>query len=64
MKTLNLNFLFLSVFCYYFNKKIKLSSWENDSVLRDVDDQVSELEESCDLVRLKVHHLNEIFKKK
>jgi hypothetical protein len=30
--------------------------------LRDVDDQVSELEESCDLVRLKVHHLNEIFK--
>jgi histidinol phosphatase-like PHP family hydrolase len=32
--------------------------------LKDFDDQPSELEESCDLVRLKVHHLNEIFKKK
>jgi hypothetical protein len=35
-----------------------------DLVLRDFDDQVSEMEESCDLVRLKVHHLNEIFLKK
>jgi hypothetical protein len=32
--------------------------------LREFDDQVSELEESCDLVRLKVHQLNEIFLKK
>jgi hypothetical protein len=32
--------------------------------LGEYDNQVYELEESCDLVRLKVHHLNEIFFKK
>jgi hypothetical protein len=61
MKTSNLNFLFWSVFCYHFNKQFKLSSQKIDSVLRECDDEVSELEESCDLVRLKVHHLKEIF---
>jgi hypothetical protein len=61
MKTSNLDFLIESVFCYYFNKQVKLSNLKIDSVLREFDDQVSELEESCDLVRLKVHHLNKFF---